>query len=60
MSPMVKDRFAGKEMAIKMTQIQYDPKYGVHQSLDTITPEHMALMEDFFTAPERHYQLIIK
>ena len=38
--------FAGKELALFINKGLYDPKYGIHTSLDTITPEHMAYLED--------------
>ena len=47
---------AGKELALFINQALYDPKYGIHTSLDTITPEHMAYLEDFTNKPTAGFQ----
>ena len=30
------------ELALFINKALYDPKYGIHTTLDTITPEHMS------------------
>ena len=58
--PELKKRFAGQELAVRFSRLVYDPKYGIHDSLDTMTPEHIAYSEDFFTAPDRHFKMTVE
>ena len=37
---------AGKQLDLEMPKLLYDPKYGVKEKIEDMTPEHMAYVED--------------
>lgn len=40
------DLNAGKQLDVVMSNLLYDPKYGIHQTVETMSEEHRAYLED--------------
>ena len=44
-----KTMLVGKELALFLNKVKYDPKFGIHETLEDMSEEQMAYLEDFVT-----------